>query len=215
MITARDMKELKSRHKNATFLCYVNTSAKVKAECDLCCTSANAESMVRDLAKKGGMVVFVPDKHLAGYAAEKTGCDIVPYDGFCPTHARIRPEDVREQKRLHPAAVVLAHPECPSEVRALADKVVSTEIMCLYARDMKSDEFIITTEVGIIHRLRRENPGKRFYPASEEAICPNMKLNTLEKVLRSLEDMSHQITLPRDTMHRARKCIRRMLEYRA
>ena len=215
MITARDMKELKKRHKGATFLCYVNTSAEVKAECDLCCTSANAESMVRDLAKKGEKVVFVPDQHLAGYAAEKTGCDIIAYNGFCPTHARIKPEDVLKQKALHPNAVVLAHPECPLMVRALADKVVSTEIMCMYAHDMKSDEFIVSTEVGIIHRLKKENPGKRFYPASEEAVCPNMKRNTLEKVFVSLTEMSHQITLSRDTMHRARKCIRRMLEYRA
>lgn len=215
MITAEDMKELKKQHTGATFLCYVNTSAEVKAECDMCCTSANAESMVRDLARKGQKVVFVPDQHLAGYAAERTGCDIVSYNGFCPTHVRIRPEDVSKQKALHPNAVVLAHPECPSEIRAAADKVVSTEIMCMYAQDMKADEFIITTEIGIIHRLQKENPGKRFYPASEEAVCPNMKLNTLDKVLRSLEDMTHQITLPRDTLHRARKCIRRMLEYRA
>jgi quinolinate synthase len=100
-------------------------------------------------------------------------------------------------------------------VRSVADEIVSTEIMCLYARDMRSDEFIIGTEVGIIHRLRKENPGKLFYPACEEAVCPNMKLNTLGKVLACLRDMNNAITLDREVMHRARKCIRRMLEYRA
>jgi quinolinate synthase len=215
MISADDMRDLKKEHPKAKFLCYVNTSASVKAECDLCCTSANAESMVRDLARKGEKIVFVPDRHLAGYAAQNAGADVTAWNGFCPTHARITPGDILRQKELHPAAVVLAHPECSAEVRAVADKVTSTEIMCLYARDMRSDEFIISTEVGIIHRLEKENPGKRFYPATEEAVCPNMKLNTLEKVLQSLQDMTHQIHVEREVMHRARKCIRRMLEYRA
>lgn len=215
MITAKDMQAMKKEYPGSQFMCYVNTSAEVKAECDLCCTSANAESMVRDIMKNGNRVVFVPDKHLADYAATATGCNIIPWNGFCPTHARIQAEDILKQKKLHPDAVVLVHPECSAEVRKVADRIVSTEIMCLYAHDMKADEFIIGTEIGIIHRLQKENPGKHFYPASEEAVCPNMKLGTLEKVLRSLEEMNHQITLPRDTMHRARKCIRRMLEYRA
>jgi quinolinate synthase len=215
MITAADMKALKKEHKGAKFLCYVNTSAEVKAECDLCCTSANAASMVRDLVIKGEKVVFVPDQHLAGYTAEITGAELVVWNGFCPTHARITVDDIRRQKELHPDAVVLAHPECCASVRAVADKIVSTEIMCLYARDMRADEFIVSTELGIIHRLQKENPGKRFYPASEEAVCPNMKLNTLEKVLSSLQNMEHSITLDRDVMHKARRCIRRMLEYRA
>jgi quinolinate synthase len=215
MITAHDLRALKKKHPGAKFLCYVNTSAEVKAECDLCCTSANAQSMVRDLVKNGGQVVFVPDKHLAHYAATANGAEVIAWNGFCPTHARISAGDILEQKRLHPDAVVLVHPECSAEVRAVADKIVSTEIMCLYARDMRADEFIIGTEVGIIHRLEKENPGKRFYPALEEAVCPNMKRNTLDKVLVSLQDMTHQITLDREVMHRARKCIRRMLEYRA
>jgi quinolinate synthase len=215
MITAADMRDLRKKHRDAAFLCYVNTSAEVKAECDLCCTSANAVSMVRDLAKKGREIVFVPDKHLADHTARLTGAELVTWNGFCPTHARITAEDIHEARRLHPGAVVLAHPECTAEVRAVADEIVSTEIMCLYARDMRAEEFIVGTEVGILHRLRKENPGKRFYPASEEAVCPNMKRNTLEKVLVSLQDMEHEITLEREVLHRARKCIRRMLEYRA
>lgn len=215
MVTADDVLALRERHPDATVLCYVNTSAEVKAVCDLCCTSANAESMVRDIMKKGHKVIFVPDKHLAGYAAEATGCDIIPWKGFCPTHVRILPEHVLAQKELHPDAVVLAHPECPSEVRRLADKVLSTETMCSYAQEMKANEFIIATELGILHRMRTENPAKQFYPASELAVCPNMKRNTLEKVLHALQEMHGEITLPRETMHRARQCIRRMLEYRA
>lgn len=215
MITARDVQELRRQYPGHTFLCYVNTSAAVKAECDLCCTSANARSMVRDIASSGGKVVFVPDKHLAGYAADSTGCDIVAWQGFCPTHARITPEDVLRQKERHPEAVVLAHPECSPEVRELAREVVSTEIMCHYAHNMNAGEFIIATEIGILHRLRKENPAKRFYPASEEALCPNMKLTTLEKIRLSLEEMLHPVTLDRDTLFRAKKCIRRMLEYRS
>lgn len=215
MITAEDVQDLRRRHPEHTFLCYVNTSAAVKAQCDLCCTSANAVSMVRDIAARGRQIVFVPDKHLAGFAADSAGCEIVAWQGFCPTHAGIAPDDILRQKRLHPNAVVLAHPECSAEVRELADEVVSTEIMCLYAHDMKAKEFIIATEPGIIHRLHKENPGKRFYPASEETLCPNMKRITLEKILLALQEERHPITLDRETMFQAKKCIRRMLEYRA
>ena len=129
MITAADMRTLKKEHPEAKFLCYVNTSAEVKAECDLCCTSANAASMVRDMVKKGDRVVFVPDKHLADYTADVTGAEIITWNGFCPTHARITAEDILEGKKLHPDAVVLVHPECSASVRAVADKIVSTEIM--------------------------------------------------------------------------------------
>ncbi len=215
MITASDVQELRRQYPGHTFLCYVNTSAAVKAECDLCCTSANALSMVRDIASTGGRVVFVPDMHLAGYAADSTGCDIVAWQGFCPAHARITPEDILMQKERHPQAVVLAHPECSAEVRELADEVVSTEIMCLYAHNMSAGEFIVATEPGILHRLRAENPAKRFHPASEEALCPNMKLVTLEKIRFSLKEMLHPVTLDRETLFRAKKCIRRMLEYRS
>jgi quinolinate synthase len=215
MVTAEDVLGLRERYPDATVLCYVNTSAEVKAVCDLCCTSANAGSMVRDIMRKGRTVIFVPDKHLAGYAAEATGCDIIPWKGFCPTHVKILAEHVLTAKELHPGAVVLAHPECTSEVRRLADKVLSTETMCWYAREMKEQEFIVATEIGILHRMALENPGKRFYPASELAVCPNMKRNTLEKVLHALQNMQHEITLERETMHRSRQCIRRMLEYRA
>ncbi|HOS96954.1 MAG TPA: quinolinate synthase NadA [Deltaproteobacteria bacterium] len=215
MVTAENVLALREQYPDATVLCYVNTSAEVKAVCDLCCTSANAESMVRDIMNRGGRVIFVPDRHLAGYAAEATGCDIIPWKGFCPTHVKILPEHVTAARGLHPDAVVLAHPECTSEVRHLADKVLSTEAMCSYATEMKAQEFIVATEIGILHRMRADNPAKRFHPASELAVCPNMKRNTLEKVLHALQSMRHEITLERETMHGARQCIRRMLEYRA
>ena len=215
MIAAEDVRTLRKEHPHAKVLCYVNTSAEVKAQCDMCCTSANAESMVRAIMKEGRKVIFVPDKHLAGYTAEKTGCEIIPWKGFCPTHVKILEQDILEAKRLHEDAIVLAHPECSPAVRHRADKVLSTEAMCLYAKDLSAAEFIIATEVGIIHRMRKENPGKRFYPATERAVCPNMKRITLEKVYSALEGMRHEITLPREIMGGARQCIRSMLEYRA
>ncbi len=214
MINADQLREMKAEHPNATVLCYVNTTAEVKAECDLCCTSANAVSIVKDVMKENKEVIFVPDKYLADYVSTETGCDLIVWKGYCPTHAKILPEHILSQKELHPGAVVLAHPECTPGVRMLADKVISTEGMCWYANEMKDKEFIVATEVGILHRMRRDNPDKSFYPASDMAICPNMKLTTLEKVLWALDGMNNEITLPRETIAKAKKCIQRMLLYR-
>ena len=214
MINADQLRVMKAEHPNATVLCYVNTTAEVKAQCDLCCTSANAVSIVKDVMKESKEVIFVPDKYLADYVSTETGCDLIVWKGYCPTHAKILPEHILSQKELHPDAVVLAHPECTPGVRRLADKVISTEGMCWYANEMKDREFIVATEVGILHRMRRDNPDKSFYPASDLAICPNMKLITLEKVLWALEGMHDEITLPRETIAKAKKCIQRMLLYR-
>jgi quinolinate synthase len=214
MINADQLRVVKSEHPGATVLCYVNTTAEVKAECDLCCTSANAVSIVKDVMKENKEVIFVPDKYLADYVSTETGCDLIVWKGYCPTHAKILPEHILLQKELHPGAVVLAHPECTPGVRMLADKVISTEGMCWYANEMKDKEFIVATEVGILHRMRRDNPDKSFYPASDMAICPNMKLTTLEKVLWALDGMNNEITLPRETIAKAKKCIQRMLLYR-
>jgi quinolinate synthase len=214
MINADQLREMKAEHPNAAVLCYVNTTAEVKAQCDLCCTSANAVSIVKDVMKENKEVIFVPDKYLADYVSTETGCDLIVWKGYCPTHAKILPEHILLQKELHPGAVVLAHPECTPGVRMLADKVISTEGMCWYANEMKDKEFIVATEVGILHRMRRDNPDKSFYPASDMAICPNMKLTTLEKVLWALDGMNNEITLPRETIAKAKKCIQRMLLYR-
>lgn len=216
MINADQLRDLKARHPRAKVLCYVNTTAEVKAECDLCCTSANAVSIVRDVMKEKDGIIFVPDKYLADHVAQETGyARFITWKGYCPTHARILAEDILKQKELHPEAVVLAHPECTPGVRKLADKVLSTEAMCGYAHEAKIKEFIVGTEVGILHRLQKENPDKKFYPASDKAVCPNMKLTTLEKVLWSLEEMRHEITLPRETIARAKQCIQKMLIYRS
>jgi quinolinate synthase len=215
MINADQLRDLKAQHPGAKVLCYVNTTAEVKAECDVCCTSANAVSIVKDVLKGSKDIIFVPDKYLADYVATETGSNLTVWKGYCPTHAKILPEDIQRQKDLHPEAVILAHPECPRGVRILADKVLSTEAMCGYVHEVKTKEFIVGTELGIIYRLKKENPEKTFYPASDKAVCPNMKLTTLEKVLWSLEEMSNEITLPRETIAKAKRCIQKMLEYRA
>jgi len=214
MIDAGQLRALKAEHPGAKVLCYVNPTAEVKAECDLCCTSANAVSIVRDAMKGGEEIIFVPDRYLADHVTAETGCGLVTWNGFCPTHAAILPEDIGRQKELHPHAVVMAHPECTPGVRKLADKVLSTEAMCWYAHEMKASEFIVATEVGILHRLRKQDPDKDFYPATDEAVCPNMKLTTPEKVLLSLQEMRHEIELPRETIAQAKQCIQRMLIYR-
>ncbi|MRR15106.1 MAG: quinolinate synthase NadA [Deltaproteobacteria bacterium] len=212
MIEATDLQALKSEHPTAATLCYVNTSADVKALCDYCCTSGNALKMVRHILKSHDKIIFVPDQYLARYVADQAGCSFILWNGFCPTHARILPEDIVRARLVHPEAPILVHPECTPELTGLADVVASTETMCRYVRESRATEFIIGTEIGIIHRMRKENPGKMFYPASEKASCPNMKKITLEKILWSLESMHHRITLPEDTMNKARGAIERMLQ---
>ena len=213
MINGRQLRALKEKHPGAKVLCYVNTSAEVKAECDLCCTSANAVTMVQKALKDEKEIIFVPDKYLGDYVEGRTGRRFILWNGYCPTHARILPQDIVKAKALHPEADVIAHPECTPEVRALADRVASTEGMCRYVKETKAREVIVGTEIGIIHRLKKENPEKVFYPASEQAVCPNMKLITLEKVLWALEDMQPEIDVPPEMTSKARRCIERMLEY--
>lgn len=212
MIDSDGLKELKAKHPEAVALCYVNTSAAVKAECDYCCTSANAEKMVRHILETHKEIIFVPDKFLAQYVSSKVGHNFVIWGGYCPTHAGIIPEHILRAREQHPQAKVIVHPECTPELTALADIVTSTEGMCKYVKNTPDKEFIIGTEIGIIHRMQKENPEKFFYPASDKAICPNMKKITLEKVLWSLEDMTHEITVPQETMDKARTSIERMLK---
>jgi len=213
MITADELRALKVQHPRAAVLCYVNTTAEVKAECDLCCTSANAVRMVREALADRDEIIFVPDKHLGDFVIEKTGKNMILWQGFCPTHAKILPEDITEQKRLHPNAAVVSHPECPRAVRHLSDQVLSTEGMCRFVKQSDVREVIVATELGIIHRLQKENPGKLFYPVSSHAVCPNMKRINLEKVLWALEDMYHAVEVPLDVAVRARASIDRMLMY--
>ncbi|MFH2077043.1 MAG: quinolinate synthase NadA [Pseudomonadota bacterium] len=212
MITAEQLRALKAEHPGAKVLCYVNTSAEVKAECDLCCTSANAVRMVGEVLKDAEEIIFVPDRYLAAYVAGQTGRTFIVWPGFCPTHARILPEHVEAARALHPGAVVMVHPECRPEVTALADITISTGGMIRYAKETKAREIIVGTEPGIIHRLKKENPDKVFHPVSASVICPNMKRTSLEKILWSLEDMEHAIEVPEEIAGRARLCIEAMLK---
>jgi len=213
MINADQLRKLKAQHPRAKVMCYVNTSAEVKAECDICCTSSNAEKIALEAFAADEEVIFIPDKYLAHYVAAQTGRKFIIWKGFCPTHARILPEAILEQQRLHPAAKVIVHPENRPEVIALADRVLSTGGMSSYARDDEAKEFIVGTEIGILHRMQKENPDKIFYRVSDLAICPNMKRTTLEKVLWSLEEMTFKIEVPPEIMARARTSITRMLEF--
>ena len=211
MITAAALRQLKQKHPNAIVVSYVNTPADVKAESDYCCTSANAVKVVNDIPKDKE-IIFTPDQYLGNYVEKQTGRKLILWPGYCNVHTRIRPEDVTAAKKEHPKAVVMAHPECPPQVLALADEILSTGGMIKYAKAAAAQEFIVVTEVGIIHRLKKENPRKGFYPASERAICPNMKRITLEKVLWSLEELQEAVIVPEATAKRAKKARDLMLE---
>ncbi len=209
MITAEELRQKKRELKGAAVVCYINSTAEVKAESDICCTSANAVRVVDSL--DNDEVLFVPDKYLGHYISTKTGKKMFFWPGFCPTHARILPEHIIGLKRDYPRAKVVVHPECRPEVIALADEVLSTGGMCRYARREDVSQMIVGTEIGIIHRLKKENPGKRFIPASEQAVCPNMKLITLDKVLWSLEAMAPEVRVPGPVRLKARAAVDRML----
>jgi quinolinate synthase len=210
MITAENVRDMKSANPGAECVAYVNTSAAVKAEVDLCCTSSNAVKVVA--AAKSKDVIFIPDKYLGQYVASKVDKKLILWNGFCPTHVKILPEDIVREKALHPKAFVMVHPECTPGVIALADKVLSTGDMCKFAQESKENEFIIGTEVGILYKMRTENPKKKFYPASDLASCPNMKRTTAAKVLSALQNMEHEIRVPEDVRKRAILPIQRMLE---
>lgn len=213
MINATQLRELKAQHPGAKVLCYVNTTAEVKAECDLCCTSANAVKMVKEALKDSQEIIFVPDQYLAAYVESQTGRSMIKWKGYCPTHAKILPQYIEEQRALHPEAVVIVHPECTPEVIRMADKVASTEGMCRYVKETKAKEIIVATERGIIHRMQKENPDKVFYPVSKLAICPNMKMINLEKVLWALEDMQYVVDVPEAIAVKAKTCIQKMLDF--
>ncbi len=210
MVTVRELREAKKQHPGAVVVTYVNSSAAVKAESDICCTSANAVNVVASVPKDRE-VLFVPDRNLGAWVEDQLGRKMILWDGYCPTHQRILPDFVAKLKRKHPGALVVVHPECTRETIALADHVASTTGILKFCRESSAKEFIIGTEVGILHRLRKESPAKTFYEVSPLCDCPNMKLTTLEKVLWSLEDMQYEVTVPEDVLAGARKAIERML----
>lgn len=209
MITLEELKEAKKEFPDAVVVCYVNSSAQIKAESDVCCTSSNAVKVMR--AYKGRRIIFVPDRYLGQYVSEATGQELILWPGYCATHSWIGPEDIRKLKRQYPGVPVVVHPECRPEVRAMADAVLSTGGICRFASEQDFTSLIVGTETGILHRLRKENPSKRFIPASRNAVCPNMKRTTLRKVARCLERLEPEITVPQEIRRKAKKALDAML----
>jgi len=211
MITAEQLSELKQKYPGALVVCYVNSSAEVKAQSDYCCTSSNAVEVVNSIPKDR-QIIFVPDQHLGRFVAEKTGRDLVLWPGYCHVHMAITEEDIKNAKTKYPNAIVMAHPECTEPVKKLSDELLSTGQMLAFAAKSTAKRFIVATETGMTYPLKKQNPQAEFIAASDRAICPNMKKITLEKVLWSLEDMQYKITVPQKVTIRAKKAIDRMVE---
>ena len=209
MITPDQLQDMKAIYPHAAVVSYVNSTAEVKAESDICCTSANGVQVVASLEES--RVIFVPDRNLAAYVARYSKKQIIPWNGYCYVHDHFTPEEVRAARASHPKAEVLVHPECRPEVIDLADYVYSTSGMSRHARGSAAREFIIGTEVGMLYKLKKENPDKEFYPLSERAICQNMKKTTPEKVLRALQTLEPRVTVPEEIGYRAKRAIERML----
>ena len=211
MVTAPKLREMKARYPDAAVVCYVNSSAEVKAESDVCCTSSNALKVVASLENK--QVIFVPDKNLGSYIASKVkNKEIILWKGFCITHKRVKVEEVQKIRQLHPDAKILVHPECEPEVQKLADFLGSTSEIIKYAGEIPERDIIIGTEEGVLHILRRQNPGKRFSLLSPGLICTNMKKTRLEDVHSALLNMQHEIHVDEDIRIKALKSLERMLK---
>ncbi|OPX80373.1 MAG: Quinolinate synthase A [Methanosaeta sp. PtaB.Bin039] len=209
MVTADQVREARELYPEASVVCYVNSTAEVKAESDICCTSANAISVVSSLPNR--QVLMVPDENLARYVARHVDKEVIPWNGYCYVHDRFRPDDVLKARRLHPQAELLVHPECRPEVIDLADGVFSTSGMARHAKASRTSEFIIGTENGMLHRLKKEMPQKEFYPLSTDAICQNMKKTTVDKLLNSLRTGQPKVEVPEAIAVRARRAIEKML----
>jgi quinolinate synthase len=210
MITAEQLRQEKAKYPEAVVVTYINSSAAVKAESDYCCTSANGVRVVSSI--KNDEIIFVPDQYLGSFIGGKTGKKMILWPGYCPTHVKILPEDILRCKKQYPAAKVVVHPECRPDVVALADEALSTSGMIRYAARPEVKELVVGTEMEILHRLNKENPGKKFIPASTKAVCPNMKKITLEKVLEALETMAPEIKVPEEIRVKAFACVERMLK---
>ncbi len=209
MVTADEIRSARARFPDAAVVAYVNTTAEVKAECDICCTSANAVKVVNSLPED--QVLFVPDRNLARYVARFTTKQVIPWEGYCIVHDLISVEDVTLAKQGHPGAEVLVHPECRPEVIDAADFVYSTSGMIRHVCEGNEPAYIIGTEIGILYRMQKACPGKSCYPLSGRAVCTNMKKTNLSLVLRSLENLAPQVTVPGPIAKRARNAIERML----
>lgn len=210
MLLAEEVRRWKQRYPKVPVLLYVNTLAEVKAEADICCTSANAVKVVNSI--DSDTILFGPDRNLALYVQEKTSKRIIPMPekGFCPTHVLFQRGDILLLKEEHPDAVVIVHPECTPDVQEVANYIGSTSQMCRFARELPAKKFIIGTEEGLIYRLKRENPDKEFILAYDGAVCPNMKLNTLERVYMALKEEKYLVDVPKPIARKARKTLERM-----
>lgn len=211
MITPEEVDRLRLKNPGAVVVTYVNSPASVKAKSDICCTSANAVRIVSSIPPETP-VIFIPDQFLGDYVQRETGRKLILFEGFCPTHMRIMASDIDRARTENPDAFVIAHPECQPDVAIRADVVASTSRMASAVRDSSARQVVVGTEIGMIHRLRKENPAKEFIPACSTCDCANMKVNSLEKILWSLEDLAPEITLPEDVIRGARKALDRMIE---
>jgi len=211
MITADELRQLKQQHPDALVVCYVNSSAEVKAESDYCCTSANAVKLVSSLPSDRP-VIFVPDQHLGQFVVERTGRDLVLWPGYCHVHVVITEEDIKNAKAKYPDAIVMAHPECTEPVKELSDQILSTGQMLKFAKTSTAKRFIIATEIGIIHALKKQNPQAEFIAASDRAVCPNMKKITLDKIIASLQDLQYKVTVTEEVRAKAKRALERMVE---
>jgi quinolinate synthase len=203
------LRQAKTRYPDAAVVCYVNTTADVKAESDICCTSSNAVAVVQSLPQR--QILFVPDRNLARFVARFTDKEIIPWEGGCITHYRVTREQLEQARAAHPGAEVLVHPECRPEVTEAADFAGSTAAIIKRARESAAEEFLIGTEMGILYRLQLDNPAKKFYLLSPDLVCPDMKLTNLEKIARSLREMQPAVRVPEAIRSRACRALERML----
>lgn len=214
MISLNQLREFKSKHPNIPTVCYINSTAEVKSECDICCTSSNAVKIVKSL--NADKILFLPDTYLGKWVESQLGnLDVITYPGFCPTHLQIRPEDIEKARAEYPDALVLAHPECHQSVTKLADYVGSTTGIMKYAIESDKKQFIIATEKGVVDRLKRDYPDKEFILIKDSIICPNMKWHTLTDIYNALEKEEHEITVDKEIASKALNCIDRMLNVSA
>lgn len=210
MVDPTGLAALKAQHPDAVVVSYVNTSAAVKALSDICCTSANATQVVASIPADRE-IIFTPDCNLGTWVAQQTGRQMILWQGYCPTHDLITPDDILSAKALHPKAKVVVHPECRPDITALADAVESTSGMIRFCREDNAEEYIIGTEMGMIHRLSLDAPGKRYYLATEATVCPTMKMTTLRKAIDALRAEEPVVTVPEDIRLKALSAVERMV----
>jgi len=211
MVDVEGLQALKDAHPGAVVVSYVNTTAAVKAVSDICCTSANAVQVLRSVPADRE-IIFTPDQNLGAWAAKRAGRSVILWPGFCPTHEWIRVSDVEAARAAHPEAKVVVHPECRAEVSDIADAVESTSGMIRFCREDDAEEYLIGTELGMLYRLSRDCPGKRFYPITEVSVCYNMKMTTLEKVVNALRTEGPVVTVDAETRAKALQAVQRMVE---